>query len=73
MRTRRKETTEEKQDRLYLRQASGEAAVEEYRADERSVRELTVRLRAERMAREAGTPTQSGEADLQRQNRPEER
>jgi hypothetical protein len=70
---RRKETTEEKQNRLYLRQAGGEAAVEEYRADERSIRELTARLRAERMAREAGTPIQSGEANLPGQNRPKER
>jgi hypothetical protein len=42
---RRTETADEKQERLYRRHASGTLAVEEYRADERRLRELTVRAR----------------------------
>jgi hypothetical protein len=73
MRLRRTETAEEKQDRLYFRQASGAAAMEEYRADQQSLRELTARLRADRLGREASTPSRSVEENRPGQSEPEER
>jgi hypothetical protein len=71
MPVRRTETAEEKQERLYHRQASGAGAMEEYRAEQQSLRELTARLRAERHAREAAIPSQSAGANSSGQSRPD--
>jgi hypothetical protein len=64
-------TAEERQERLYRRQVEGSVAMAEYRSDEQSFRELTARLRAERLAREAAIPAQSAGANPSGQSRPD--